>query len=50
MKYIRPLYRALHKCSAAGTLAVDTFTSHRAEYHNIAAAMVAKDLGVKALQ
>eukprot|EP00048_Salpingoeca_helianthica_P016503 m.232660 g.232660 ORF g.232660 m.232660 type:complete len:609 (-) comp18819_c0_seq1:206-2032(-) len=46
MKYVRPLYKALHKCEAAGTLARDTFVAHRSFYHNIAATMLAKDLGL----
>ena len=47
MKFVRPLYRALFKCEAAGTLAVDTFKKYRSMYHNIASTMVAKDLGVE---
>eukprot|EP00047_Mylnosiga_fluctuans_P005133 m.238626 g.238626 ORF g.238626 m.238626 type:complete len:604 (-) comp13332_c0_seq1:98-1909(-) len=46
MKYVRPLYRALHKCASAGRLAVETFLKHRAQYHNIASTMIAKDLGL----
>ncbi|KNC81728.1 hypothetical protein SARC_05969, partial [Sphaeroforma arctica JP610] len=45
MKYVRPLYRALAKCSPAGEeLALETFKKHKKFYHNTAAAMVAKDL------
>ena len=47
MKYIRPCYRALDKCSARGhELAVSTFQRLRGTYHPIAAKMVAKDLGL----
>ena len=48
MKYVRPLYRALH--SLPGTegkaLAKKTFLDNRDFYHPICEAMVAKDLGL----
>lgn len=46
MKYVRPIYRALHKCAAAGDLATRTFLENRSIYNNIAATMLAKDLGL----
>lgn len=46
MKYVRPLYRDLHQCSAAGDLAKTTFVANRGMYHNIASSMIAKDLGL----
>ncbi|KAJ3409863.1 hypothetical protein HDU80_008933 [Chytriomyces hyalinus] len=45
MKYVRPLYRALRKCSPAGEkLARETFSKHKGFYHPICTAMVEKDL------
>ncbi|ORY43806.1 leukotriene A4 hydrolase [Rhizoclosmatium globosum] len=45
MKYVRTLYRALRKCSAAGEqLAKATFVKHKAFYHPICAQMVERDL------
>jgi leukotriene-A4 hydrolase len=47
MKFIRPLYRDLFKSNEEGkALAVDTFQTNRAIYHNIASSLVAKDLGL----
>ncbi|KAI9345247.1 hypothetical protein BDR26DRAFT_856601 [Obelidium mucronatum] len=45
MKYVRPLYRALKKCSTAGEkLARETFLKHKGFYHPICAQMVERDL------
>ncbi|KAI8616940.1 peptidase family M1-domain-containing protein [Chytriomyces sp. MP71] len=45
MKYVRPLYRALRKCSPGGEeLARATFAKHKGFYHPICAQMVEKDL------
>ncbi|KAI8801906.1 peptidase family M1-domain-containing protein [Cladochytrium replicatum] len=47
MKYTRPLYRGLVKSGDRGTqLAQRVFRSHVTFYHPIAAAMIAKDIGV----
>eukprot|EP01136_Pigoraptor_vietnamica_P002495 Opistho-1_new@30578 len=46
MKYVRPLYRALFTSDKSRQLALDTFRAHSGMYHNIAAAMIAKDLKV----
>jgi len=48
MKFVRPLYRALHASNAPGAaaLAVSTFRDHAAFYHPICRKMVASDLGV----
>ncbi|KAJ3057231.1 Leukotriene A-4 hydrolase [Rhizophlyctis rosea] len=48
MKFVRPLYRQLNKCKNGSELAKKTFQEHRAFYHPICAAMVAKDLGLSA--
>lgn len=56
MKYLRPLYRALHRCKAGPgaarcrAFALETFEAARGAYHPIAAKMVAQDLGVGAPQ
>lgn len=47
MKYIRPLYRDLHKSKFGNKRATETFRKHRSMYHNIAQKMIAKDLGVE---
>ncbi|KAJ3064769.1 Leukotriene A-4 hydrolase [Podochytrium sp. JEL0797] len=45
MKYVRPLYRGLKKCSAKGEkLARETFAKNKGFYHPICAQMVEKDL------
>ena len=45
MKYCRPVYRELvRRGGEAAELARATFAAHRAFYHPIAAAMIAKDL------
>lgn len=46
MKFLRPIYRALHnsKSAAAKQLALDTYQGHKESYHPIAAKMVAVDL------
>ena len=48
MKFVRPLYRALHKSpmDGAADLAVRTFVDHHNFYHPICRKMVASDLGV----
>lgn len=48
MKFVRPLYRALHqsKMGRETNVAVETFLEHRDFYHPIAAKMVALDLGL----
>jgi leukotriene-A4 hydrolase len=48
MKYVRPLYRALHSFpgSEGKSLAKNTFLENRDFYHPICEAMVAKDLGL----
>lgn len=46
MKYLRPLYRALHQHEVGRALAYETFSLARNSYHPIAAKMVASDLGV----
>lgn len=46
MKYIRPLYKELYAREESKELAVKTFKEHRAFYHPIAAAMIAKDLNL----
>ncbi|XP_001625593.2 leukotriene A-4 hydrolase [Nematostella vectensis] len=46
MKFTRPLYEELFKCEKSKDLAVTTFKKHRAFYHPICSAMVAKDLGI----
>jgi leukotriene-A4 hydrolase len=47
MKFVRPLYRELHKHSEGKQLAESTFKANRESYHSIAARMIAKDLGVE---
>ncbi|KAG0193693.1 Leukotriene A-4 hydrolase [Apophysomyces sp. BC1034] len=44
MKFVRPLYRLLHKANA--TLAKETYISHKSFYHPIAATLIEKDIGV----
>jgi len=46
MKFVRPLYLDLFRSEKGKQLAIDTFQAHRAQYHSIAAKMIAKDLGV----
>lgn len=48
MKFLRPLYRALHKSKEGKQLALDTFAAQKDKYHPIAAKMVAADLQQKA--
>jgi len=44
MKYVRPLYRLLAKCSPEGLkLAKETFAKNRGSYHNIASSMIEHD-------
>lgn len=47
MKYIRPLYKELYAKEESKELAVTTFQENRAFYHPIAAAQLAKDLGLE---
>ncbi|XP_066014580.1 leukotriene A-4 hydrolase [Pocillopora verrucosa] len=47
MKYIRPLYKELYAKEESKVLAVTTFQENRAFYHPIAAAQLAKDLGLE---
>lgn len=49
MKYLRPLYRALHRCKGSArcrAFALETFKQAKGGYHPIAAKMVGQDLGV----
>jgi len=47
MKFVRSLYRELHKNPAGKKIAEDTFKAHRDSYHSIASRQLAKDLGVE---
>jgi len=44
MKFVRPLYRAMHGSKEFKSLAASTFQGARHQYHAIAAKMLAKDL------
>jgi leukotriene-A4 hydrolase len=44
MKYVRPLYRALHKSEMAKEIAQQVFLDHKDFYHPICAKMIASDL------
>ena len=44
MKYVRPLYRALHKSEIGRDIALRVFLDHKDFYHPIAAKMIATDL------
>lgn len=44
MKFVRPLYRELFKHEESKQLAIDTFEKYKHAYHNLAAAMISKDL------
>lgn len=44
MKYVRPLYRALHESKMGKDLAVDAFLKNKDFYHPICAKMIASDL------
>jgi leukotriene-A4 hydrolase len=44
MKYVRPLYRALHNSAMGRELALSTFLKHQEFYHPICAKMIASDL------
>ncbi|KAF9934607.1 Leukotriene A-4 hydrolase [Linnemannia zychae] len=46
MKMCRPLLRSLYKAKNGANLARETFIKHKSFYHPIAAAMIAKDLGL----
>ncbi|KAF9586325.1 Leukotriene A-4 hydrolase [Lunasporangiospora selenospora] len=46
MKFCRPLFRALYHAKNGAQLARDSFLAKRSFYHPIAAAMIAKDLGL----
>ncbi|KAG0258255.1 Leukotriene A-4 hydrolase [Mortierella polycephala] len=46
MKMARPLLRTLYKAKNGAELARQTFLTHKSFYHPIAAAMIAKDLGL----
>ncbi|KAF9116751.1 Leukotriene A-4 hydrolase [Mortierella sp. AM989] len=46
MKMARPLLRSLYKAKNGAELARETFLKHKSFYHPIAAAMIAKDLGL----
>eukprot|EP00736_Rhodelphis_marinus_P013552 Rmarinus@m.4064 len=46
MKFVRPLYKLWYNSSVGGKETQDFFTTHKTFYHNIAAAMIAKDLGL----
>lgn len=49
MKFVRPLYRALHQSKMGRQLAVDTFLSNKEFYHPIATKMIASDLKVSGI-
>ena len=44
MKFVRPLYRDLYGWEAQRSVATETFTEWKANYHPIAAKMLAQDL------
>eukprot|EP01095_Lingulamoeba_sp_RSL-Kostka_P015053 TRINITY_DN67_c6_g1_i1.p1 TRINITY_DN67_c6_g1~~TRINITY_DN67_c6_g1_i1.p1 ORF type:complete len:627 (-),score=250.34 TRINITY_DN67_c6_g1_i1:151-2031(-) len=45
MKFVRPLFRELYKCSPNGVLrAADSWAKYKNSYHNIAKKMIQKDL------
>ena len=44
MKFVRPLYRALHGWPEQKALAAKTFAEHANSYHPIARKMLAQDL------
>ncbi len=44
MKFVRPLYRALHESEMGRDLAVDAFLKNKDFYHPICAKMIASDL------
>lgn len=44
MKFVRPLYRELYKCSKSQQIALDTFKQNKHVYHKIASSMIEKDL------
>ena len=46
MKYVRPLYKALHAWPEQREKAVETFVANRSNYHPIAAKMLAQDLQI----
>jgi leukotriene-A4 hydrolase len=46
MKFVRPLYRALHRSTMGKDLAVETFLDNADFYHPICAKMIAQDLMV----
>lgn len=47
MKFVRPLYKELYAKEESRDLAVTTFQENRSFYHPIAAAQIAKDLGLE---
>ncbi|KAL1934960.1 hypothetical protein VTP01DRAFT_4100 [Rhizomucor pusillus] len=47
MKFVRPLYRLLHKAKNGAELAKETYLKHRKFYHPIAAQLIEKDIGLK---
>ena len=47
MKFVRPLFRDLFKCSENGkAVALGTFNKYKSQYHAIAQKMIARDLNV----
>jgi leukotriene-A4 hydrolase len=46
MKFVRPLYRALHRSTMGKDLAVETFLDNADFYHPICAKMIAHDLAI----
>lgn len=48
MKFVRPLYRALHESKMGKDLAVDAFLKNKDFYHPICAKMIASDLQLAA--
>ncbi|KAI9025948.1 peptidase family M1-domain-containing protein [Phycomyces nitens] len=47
MKFVRPLYRLLHRATNGAQLAVDTYLAHKNFYHPIAAQLIEKDIGLR---
>ena len=48
MKFVRPLFRALHESEMGRDLAVDAFLKNKDFYHPICAKMIASDLKLTA--
>ena len=50
MKFVRPLFRALHESEMGRELAVDAFLKNKDFYHPICAKMIASDLKLTAVK